>query len=452
MIDNYDKERPILRIKMPLDLPAPDDGGAADQGDRTSRRSGGGGNLGDGGGGDLPPPTDPYVLMLSGSTDPLPIEQFRQFQAAAYNLDDPRLVWSVIAGAGTIKSNGRYYTPSEMPENPSVTIKVASRARPDLFVTRTFLLSDNWQRVTFRLVNSGGLAAIAGAASTWTIVTTGQQLPTAAVQANAGATATVESDQQVDVSAILQVRLNLVFKGEGAIAPGVLWNGNETYLFYATKITDTLYEVNVCDYDGNGAPTWTYFNTSQSFTASCGEGTYGNPVTRTIAAGLQGSTTSPAAANALALAAAEVEANEDLVCGVPTLHLFARAEDAEGRIELQPRVENWNGKARWNIILGEDNQVELGPAYDAVVSAETIEFITPKPTGQLPTGYQLGTNLLGYFFFAFATIDERWQIGNEDGPTFLIDVEVSVELLDDNEEPFDPPIQFNRRWFKFLLI
>lgn len=420
MIENY--KLPILNIKLPLDEP-PVETPPEDDLALYPKRFGS-------------PAPDSYVRIISGEITPLQICLTRQFQAKIYFSPGDRLIWTVEVGEGTIDNNGLYTGPCTLPGNPTVTVCAASTLLPELRDCRTFMLTELVRNITFRLIN-GLQVAVGGSLSFWRLPVNSLESQTAQPVAAAGATTNMENGQPVDVSQVAVVTLHLALIN-------VQFNGQTSAIFTAIKLSDTLYVVTLVDDDH-----WTYFNTSQTYTATCPSGTFGPVVTSTKAAGTFSSTESPAAANALALAAAQAEAESMLVCGNQTMLLDVVAVDADGKISLKLGAPGFYGNLRWVLTIGAVRRVdgsgtfldpgnwikntELGAAY----LAENLTFYTNNPEAEaFPT-----------LVFYFSSIDPRWAIGNSAGDTWLIDVTASVTATD----PV-PNVVLQTTWKKYLLI
>ncbi len=120
-----------------------------------------------------------------------------------------------------------------------------------------------------------------------------------------------------EVVAVANALLNIRIVRKPA---GLDTNGNPIPPYGIPKMSDQNLVIEL--YDGQSTGTSAFYNTDQSFTASCPAGTTGSNVTVTVAANTIGSMTSVAAANALALELATDRANQRLSCTFTTVAGF----------------------------------------------------------------------------------------------------------------------------------
>lgn len=80
----------------------------------------------------------------------------------------------------------------------------------------------------------------------------------------------------------------------------------------------------------------TYWNEAQTYTAECPAGTVGSDVTVTVAAGIHSSTLSQEDANALALAAAQSQAEEQLSCGADAFLVGNTPQSGQASVTCAP--------------------------------------------------------------------------------------------------------------------
>lgn len=427
MIPKY--KRPILLIRQPGDKRGDDSSGLKDleAGDDVTssgrgRRVNTDGNPSGGG----------PSISITGSSAALTLAMTRSFQGLTQGLEDTRVVWSLV-GAGELDQQGGYTAPQSLPQDPVVTVRVTSVARPDLWAEKTFTLVAAGQYITFRVSAACSQLDLGGGNSVVTYrylgVDYSQPFPTVL----AGESRNVISTFPMDPDLIRNVRILIYF------GTRVRWNTESQHLFTPDAVTPVLYRVDLCA-DGE----FTYGNAAQTFAGSCSNPTIGPEVSVTVPVGTVFAASADAA-NDEAMAAAETQAGEQMSCSLPQMTLVGTAVDALGQIRLTASLAHWNGALDWTLTIGEGNMIHEDPEA-AAISAEDIAVHTDAMF-PAPYGWHASISCDVSYTFYFASLDSRWLIGNEDGDTWLVDVEVSVLLLD-----AAIPFTVTRRWRKFLLV